>query len=91
MQRALEVADRFVHIGGGKPFVPGRPASQQEIDRVRVVRPLAHRAQILSFDELYSERVGEPRDEVDLQLAKLAALAVEPVGPDMRAGAVAFG
>ena len=58
----------------------------REVDRVGIVRPLARGAQGFGLDELNSERVGKSGDDIDLQPAEFAALALEPVGPDMGAG-----
>ena len=84
-KRVLEKTDGGVLACLGFVFQLRR-STHPKIDRVRIVRPLAHRPQSLGFDQLNPERIGEARDELHLQLAELAALAVEPVGPDMRAG-----
>ena len=84
---ALEKTDGGILVClGGHASIMLRPATQGKIDCVGVVGVLAHRAQSLGLDKLHAERIGEARDEVNLQFAKFAALAVETVGPDMRAG-----
>ncbi len=45
---------------GGHPSIPLHPSTHGKIDRVRVVRPLAHRAQGLGLDELHAERTSRP-------------------------------
>ena len=71
---------------GGGVAIPLPPSSHGKIDRVGIARPLPHRPQSLGLDELDAERIGEAGYEFHLQFAELAALPVEPLGPDMRAG-----
>ena len=42
--------------------------------------------QSFRLKELYAQSVGDARHRLDLQFAELAAVALETVGPDMRAG-----
>ena len=65
---------------------PSARARIDEVDCVGIVGPFAHRPQSFGLDQLDAKRIGEAGDDFDLQLAELAALALEPVGPDMRAG-----
>ena len=81
-QRVIEKADRLVEVVQRHPCIERGLSAHGEIDRIGVGRPLAHRAQGLGVDELDAERVGDARDRLDLQFAELAALALEPVGPD---------
>jgi hypothetical protein len=85
-ERALEQLDAVVVSFLVIHAVEKRPAPHHEIGSVGIVWPLAHRPQGLRFDEFGAQRVGEARDKLDLQLAEAGALALEPVGPDMRAG-----
>ena len=85
-ERVLEKTDGGVTACLGVGAKRLRPSTHGKIDCVRIVRPLAHRAQGFGLDELHPERVGKAGDELDLQLPQLAAVAVEPVGPHMGAG-----
>jgi hypothetical protein len=49
----------------------------REVDGVGVVRALARRTQSFGPDELDAERIGEARNNIDLQLTQLVTLAVE--------------
>ena len=62
------------------------PAAHREVYGIWVIGPFAHRAHRFGLNELDTERIGEAGDKLDLQFAQLAALALEPVGPNMRAG-----
>ena len=62
----------LVRVGFSHLPIEHSPALHREIDGVGVVRPLARRAQGFGLDELDAERIGEARDNIDLQLAELA-------------------
>ena len=67
-------------------LIDERPALHREIGRVGIIWPITHRPQALGLDQFHPERIGEPRDDVELQLAEIRALPLEPVSPDVRAG-----
>ena len=84
-ERALEKTDGGVIGCFGVRAIALHPPAHGKIDRVRIVRSFAHRAQSLSLHEFHAQRVCQPRNELNLQLTELTPVALETVGPDMRA------
>jgi hypothetical protein len=67
-------------------LIDERPALHREVGGVGIIRPIAHRPQALCLDQFHPERIGESRDDVELQLPEIGALPLKPVSPQMRAG-----
>ena len=65
-------------------LVVERPTAHDEIVRIRVGRAGALRR--FRLDQFIAQGVGQPRDDLILQLEQISHVLLEPLGPEMRAG-----